>query len=76
MSISASALSALRSSLSSSLIITPRDEGYTDAIRRWSDTGIKQAVLNSLLLLITKLKTNKHREWLSNQQQNPTSSQP
>ncbi|KAL3485380.1 hypothetical protein BJX62DRAFT_39191 [Aspergillus germanicus] len=43
MSIPAAALSALRSSLSSSLIITPQDEGYTDAIRRWSDTGIKQA---------------------------------
>ncbi|KAL2839022.1 hypothetical protein BJX68DRAFT_202336 [Aspergillus pseudodeflectus] len=43
MSIPDSALSALRSSLASSLIITPQDEGYTDAIRRWSDTGIKQA---------------------------------
>ncbi|KAL2835449.1 hypothetical protein BJY01DRAFT_76758 [Aspergillus pseudoustus] len=43
MSIPDSVLSGLRGSLTSSAIITPLDEGYTDAIRRWSDTGIKQA---------------------------------
>ncbi|KAL3461945.1 hypothetical protein BJX64DRAFT_260013 [Aspergillus heterothallicus] len=43
MAISDSALSALRESLTASTIVTPLDEGYTDAIRRWSDTGIKQA---------------------------------
>ncbi|KAL2810540.1 hypothetical protein BJX63DRAFT_444721 [Aspergillus granulosus] len=45
MSIPDSALTALRESLTSSVIITPLDEGYAGAIRRWSDTGIKQAGL-------------------------------
>ncbi|KAL4875859.1 hypothetical protein BJY04DRAFT_150710 [Aspergillus karnatakaensis] len=43
MSISVSAISTLREKLTSSVIITPGDEGYQDALRRWSDTGKKDA---------------------------------
>ncbi|KAL4947306.1 hypothetical protein BDW69DRAFT_119753 [Aspergillus filifer] len=34
---------ALRTLLKSSLVFTPQDEGYEHAIRRWSDTGRKEA---------------------------------
>ncbi|KAL4863969.1 hypothetical protein BDV12DRAFT_206079 [Aspergillus spectabilis] len=43
MSISASAIQSLRETLVSSLTFTPQDEGYQEALRRWSDTGRKEA---------------------------------
>lgn len=43
-SINESALQSLKGSLKNSTIYTPDSDGYQDAIRRWSDTGIKQAV--------------------------------
>ncbi|KAL5333802.1 hypothetical protein BJX70DRAFT_45546 [Aspergillus crustosus] len=43
MSIPAAAITSLRETLVSSVIITPQDEGYNDALRRWSDTGKKEA---------------------------------
>ncbi|KAL2864044.1 FAD-binding oxidoreductase [Aspergillus lucknowensis] len=43
MAIPESALNSLRDSLVSSTIFTPQDEGYHDALRRWSDTGVKRA---------------------------------
>ncbi|KAI9372858.1 hypothetical protein BJX61DRAFT_533622 [Aspergillus egyptiacus] len=43
MSISTAAITSLRASLVSSVILTPSDEGYTDSLRRWSDTGAKKA---------------------------------
>ncbi|KAL4904038.1 hypothetical protein BDW74DRAFT_179130 [Aspergillus multicolor] len=43
MSIPLAAIESLRSSLTSSLIFTPADEGYQESLRRWSDTGRKEA---------------------------------
>lgn len=43
-SIPDSTLRALVDNLKSSEIFTPSSEGYQDSIRRWSETGIKQAV--------------------------------
>ncbi|KAL4783756.1 hypothetical protein BJX76DRAFT_368116 [Aspergillus varians] len=40
-----SAIKSLRETLVSSVIYTPQDEGYQDALRRWSDTGRKEAGL-------------------------------
>ncbi|KAL2833892.1 hypothetical protein BDW59DRAFT_179512 [Aspergillus cavernicola] len=45
MSISEAAISTLRETLVSSVIFTPHDEGYADALRRWSDTGAKPAAI-------------------------------
>ncbi|PLB43262.1 FAD/FMN-containing dehydrogenase [Aspergillus steynii IBT 23096] len=43
MAIPDAALQALRNSLTSSTIFTPSDPGYQESLRRWSDTGVKQA---------------------------------
>ncbi|KAL4936883.1 hypothetical protein BDV06DRAFT_204038 [Aspergillus oleicola] len=43
--ISSVSIEALRTLLKSSIVYTPQDEGYEDAIRRWSDTGVRQAGL-------------------------------
>ncbi|RDW84182.1 FAD-binding oxidoreductase [Aspergillus mulundensis] len=43
MAIPPSSIESLRASLTSSLIFTPGDEGYPESLRRWSDTGRKQA---------------------------------
>ncbi|KAL4801850.1 hypothetical protein BDV18DRAFT_148268 [Aspergillus unguis] len=43
MSIPEAALKSLRDTLTTSLVFTPQDEGYEAALRRWSDTGKKQA---------------------------------
>lgn len=43
-SLHATALQGLKDSLKSSDIFTPDSEGYQDALRRWSETGIKPAV--------------------------------
>ncbi|KAI9037146.1 FAD-binding oxidoreductase [Aspergillus affinis] len=43
MAISDIALQSLRGSLTSSTIYTPSDPGYQESLRRWSDTGVKQA---------------------------------
>ncbi|KAL4772315.1 hypothetical protein BDW60DRAFT_41849 [Aspergillus nidulans var. acristatus] len=43
MSIQPAAISSLRTALTSSLVFTPGDEGYLDSLRRWSDTGRKEA---------------------------------
>ncbi|KAE8153556.1 FAD/FMN-containing dehydrogenase [Aspergillus avenaceus] len=42
-SIPESALNALTESLNSSTIFTPSSPGYQESIKRWSDTGIKEA---------------------------------
>ncbi|KKK14878.1 FAD binding domain protein [Aspergillus rambellii] len=43
MALSGSAIQSLREALVSSTVYTPGQDGYREALTRWSDTGIKQA---------------------------------